>query len=380
MVRGSVVASSREAASENLASSGLFPLTVEDARPTAFAKPLTLSDTATGLRILATLIETGIPLRRALVTFETLAPHSWTPFCSLVQESVRQGATLGDALSVVPMHDGPTLLAMVRAGERAGKIGSSLLRAASLSESAQEVRDSILMALAYPLVLFVAGSVSLTLLLGVVVPRFSSILSDLGQELPPLTAVLIQAGHLVRQSAIPGTIVFLLVLVVAKMRLATHPGARQSLHRVLYSVPVLGAIRHSVATAKVSGALAELMESGLPLAAAMTSAAEVSGDEELIARMKRARERLTRGAPLGAALREERVLTAAAVQLVRAGEESGRPVDLLRHAARIEEAHARRAIHGGIKILEPALILTFASVVAIVATALLQAVYAVRPA
>jgi type II secretory pathway component PulF len=52
---------------------------------------------------------------------------------------------------------------------------------------------------------------------------------------------------------------------------------------------------------------------------------------------------------------------------------------MLSHAARIEQKRVDQIVKTGVRMLEPMLLLTFASVVAFVAAALLQAIYSVRP-
>jgi general secretion pathway protein F len=67
------------------------------------------------------------------------------------------------------------------------------------------------------------------------------------------------------------------------------------------------------------------------------------------------------------------------VRLVGAGEETGRLAELLEHAARIERERAQDITRAAVRLLEPGLILVFGALVALVAAALLQAVYSVRP-
>ncbi len=53
---------------------------------------------------------------------------------------------------------------------------------------------------------------------------------------------------------------------------------------------------------------------------------------------------------------------------------------MLAHAARIEDDRAEQRVRSLVRVLEPAMIIVFGGVVALVAAALLQAVYSVRPA
>ena len=377
--RGTLVAEGRDAASAALAARGLFTVALEQVRSTP-DRAVGARDVAVGLRILATLVETGIPLTRALAAFEELAPTGWRPWLPALQSRVREGRTLADALSLVPMRDGATLIGIVRAGERGGQLAGALGRTAVLAENAQATRDAIIAALMYPVVLLIAGSVSLFILIGVVVPRFALILADLGQSLPPATRALIALTDVTRAWAIPVFVVLAVLASTAMAWIARDATAKRRYHALLLHIPIIGSVRHTLATARFSAALAGLLESGLPLSSALPSAAEAAGDAEVSERTRRARERVLAGASFAGALRDERAITPAAAQLIRAGEEAGRLVDLLRHAAGIEESRGRRTIQTSVRLLEPAIIVAFALIVAFVAAALLQAVYAVRPA
>jgi len=72
-------------------------------------------------------------------------------------------------------------------------------------------------------------------------------------------------------------------------------------------------------------------------------------------------------------------LTPTAQQLLMIGETAGRLPTLLAKAAELEEQEAERSLKALVALLEPALILAFAGLVAFVAAALLQAVYSLRP-
>jgi type II secretory pathway component PulF len=52
---------------------------------------------------------------------------------------------------------------------------------------------------------------------------------------------------------------------------------------------------------------------------------------------------------------------------------------MLAHAARIEQQRSDRLVRTLVRMLEPILLLGFAALVALVAAALLQAIYSVRP-
>jgi len=92
-----------------------------------------------------------------------------------------------------------------------------------------------------------------------------------------------------------------------------------------------------------------------------------------------ARERVAQGAPLTGSLEREEVLGSGALQLVAVGESSGRLAEMCRRAGDLAAQEAERGLKTLVTLVEPALIVAFGGLVAFVAAALLQAVYAIRP-
>jgi type II secretory pathway component PulF len=148
----------------------------------------------------------------------------------------------------------------------------------------------------------------------------------------------------------------------------------------LLSVPLVGAVRRAGATGRACEALASLLDSGVPVAPALTNAASAAGDAAIRSRLQSARLAVIRGERLSTALRDSDAMTATVVRLTRAGEEAGRLSDMLHHAARIETERAEATVQRIVRLIEPALILAFGGVIAFVAASLLQAIYTIRPA
>jgi type II secretory pathway component PulF len=172
------------------------------------------------------------------------------------------------------------------------------------------------------------------------------------------------------------------VVVISALMTAwiATPTGRRRWHRSLLELPVIGRLRRRVAVARMMHALGALLESGVTIATALTFAARATGDAELEARTIAAGKRIASGEPLSGALSTVDAATPTTIRLLRAGEESARLASMATHAARIEQREADRVVRLLVRLLEPALLLVFASVVAFVAAALLQAIYSVRPA
>jgi type II secretory pathway component PulF len=379
MEQGVVRAESPEGAREQLFARGLFPLELRAERGAVAHRPgLSPQDLAVGLRVLATLLESGLPLARALGALDELVPTSWRPALPELRSAVREGKSLAAALAAAPVAFPPLVVGLVQAGEGGSGLAAAVTRAAELTESAAETRRAIRAALAYPLVLAGAGTASVILLVGFVLPRFAAILADLGQALPPTAALVLGMADAARAGWLPALALLIAVLVVGRAWVSTE-GGRERWHSFLLALPVVGEARRAGAVARFAAALGALLESGVPIAPALGSAVRAAGDAAIARRVGDAREAVLGGAGLAASLDAANAATPTAVRLIRAGEESGRMVPMLAQVARIEAARAEARVRAAVRVLEPALILVFGGMVALVAAALLQAVYSVRP-
>lgn len=376
---GVLVAESREAVNRALGARGLWTLEVQEARRhLKRTTRISAADLALGLRVLATLLESGLPVGRALVSMSDIAPNSWTPFLPGIVREVNEGASLGSALERCRLAIPALVVGIVRAGEVGSGLAKSVRRAASVMEESAATRTAVRAALLYPCILALTGTVSVAILVGVVLPRFGAMLADLGQKLPPTTRFVLRASSLASATVLPFTFIVVMALAAWRVWLATDSGAARW-HHMLLKLPYWGAIRWSAGTARACAALAALLESGVPVSSALMHAARASGDAALAKRILAARTAVIAGARPSAAFLAEDALTAVAVRLVRAGEETGALSVMLAHAAHLEGERAIERVRSAVRLIEPGLILLFGGLVALVATALLQAVYSVRP-
>jgi len=377
--RDTVDAADAAEARRSVAARGLFLLSLEErALRRERRDPLSAADLALGLRVLGDLLESGLPVTRALQIFHELAPRAWRGALPAITQSVREGATLAAALELAPLEIPPLVIGIAQAGEAGTGIGPAIRRAADLIEAAAETQAALRSALAYPAVVAVAGMCAIAVLITVVLPRFAKILADLGQTLPASTQLVLRVADVGRAWLVPSLV--LSVIAGALWRSWTFADAgRAQWHGMLLHVPIIGTVRRGAASARMAHSLAALLDSGVPIASAMRHAAHASGDAELEARLLGARTRIIGGQPLSQALEASRAATTTTIRLARAGEESGRLASMLGHAARIEQKRVDTIVRTAVRMLEPVLLLTFASIVALVAAALLQAIYSVRP-
>jgi general secretion pathway protein F len=377
-VRGEVQATSPEGAAAVLTDRGLFPFAIDPAgapgvrnwrRPSA-------ADRAIVLRSLAALVHAGVPLEQALGVTAPLASAGLAPVIERVRERVREGSALAAAMAADGAAFTAVVTGLIRAGERGVGLGVALQQAADYLDEQAELHARIRTALTYPLLLLAVGAISVAVIVLVVVPRFAAVLSDVQAALPTATRLLIAGSATVRTYAVP-----LVALVVgggtALAWLARRQEAR--VHRLLGSLPVLGPLRRCLASSRACRTLGALLGSGVPTLTALEGAQAAAGDRDMRDRLTRVAERVRRGEGLAASVTAEQALTPTAARLLAIGERSSTLPELCNRAAALEAAQGERRVRGLVTVLEPALILVFAGLVAFIAAALLQAIYAIRP-
>jgi type II secretory pathway component PulF len=369
-------AASEPAAAAVLSARGLYPVSVEASQPSgSFFRRASSRQLAMVFESLAAFVEAGVPLEKAIVATKRVASGQLRDSLGRVAQRVREGSSLGSALAAEGCFS-PVTVGLVRAGERGVGLGAALGQAAAQLEREAETEARVRTALTYPALLLVVGSGAIALIVLFVIPRFAALLGDLGQALPAATRLLLALSDGAREYGLVLGAGGVGVAVIAARAINEH---RPAWHGWLLQVPVVGALRLALASARASRTLGALLGSGTPALAALGIAREAAGDAAVAARMAAARSRVAEGQGLTAALEATGALTSSALQLAAIGEGSGRLPILLAKAAELDDDEAERRLKTLVALLEPGLILLFAGLVAFVAAALLQAVYALRP-
>lgn len=388
-IDGVMEAHDPQAVIERLHREEYFPVRVEraDGRPRLGGLSLGLGasarvparDLLTFTQQLSTLLDAGIPLDRALAI---LADLSVSPrLRQIVQDvgqSVRTGSTLADALS--RHHPRPfsrLYINTVRAGEKGGVLEAALRRLGEHLEQTRELREALTSAMIYPALLLSVGVGAVIFLMTFVLPRFAGIFSDLHQELPLPTRVLLAASH--------GLTTYWWVLALGVVtallgwQLVTRSEAgRLAVDRWLLGLPALGDLLRKIEAGRFARTLGTLLRSGVPLLAALGVTREVAGNRVLAVALGAVQEGAKRGDGLARPMAESGAFPALAIHMVRVGEETGRIEDMLERVAASYETEIRVAVRRFIALLEPIIILGLGLVVLGIVLSILLAILSIN--
>ena len=332
------------------------------------------AEAALMFREMATLLRAGLPLDRALDIMAQLAGESsgGRVMADLLGR-VHGGSSLADAMEAQGESFPRFAIGMVKAGEMSGALEVVMARLADFTERTQELKEQVISAMLYPLLLFAVSLVAITLLLAVVLPQFKPLFDAAGTGLPMATRVVMQAGDFAAASwwLIPVVAVAALGLVV---RRRSDPHFRLALDRRLLNAPGLGRLIADIEVGRLLRGLSTLLVNGVPLLPALSILGETTGNAGMAAAIDRACDSLRQGRGFAEPLSADPWFPKVAARLLGVGEETGRLDDTVARAADILDSRSRRAMERGLALLGPVMTLGVGLLVAGIITAILVAV------
>lgn len=378
--RGVLQGDTARAVRASLRERGLNPLEVtpvEEARgASAFGRRgLSAGQLALFTRQLATLLGAGLPIDEALAALaEQGGDERSRTLTVALRAKVMEGAGLAAALADRPETFPEIYRASVAAGESSGRLDTVLERLADYAESRDALRQKVLAALAYPILLLLVALGVVTGLLSYVVPQIVGVFTNLKQALPWPTQTLIGLSHVVRDYG--WWLLALLLLIVGGTVFALRREAVQAAwHRTLLRLPLIGRLTRAANTARAARTLALLTASAVPLLDALAIAAKVVPNLPMREAMRRAALKVREGTGFARALGDSGYFPPVALRLIASGERSGELERMLEEAAKQQARELDRWLALLTATLGPAVILAVGAIVLFIVLAILLPIF-----
>jgi general secretion pathway protein F len=342
----------------------LLPVTVSEVaqkeanrqRSFSFIRRVSPADLSLFTRQLATLVRAGLPLEESLlaVSQQTEKPRVQSIILG-VRSKVMEGHTLADGLAEFPRVFPEIYRATVSAGEQAGHLDNVLERLAVYTESREEMRQKILAAMLYPIVLTVMCFIIVSALLVFVVPKVVSVFEATKAQLPLITRVLIGTSGFLRVYGI-WLVILAIIAAVLFGRWLRDPVARRRYHRLQLRLPLIGKLARGFNTARFTRTFSILSASSVPVLEAMRIAGEVVTSLPMRDAVMDAAARVREGAPIGRSLSASKLFPPMTVHLISSGESSGELDSMLEQAAISQERELDAILAAMVGLLGPLLI------------------------
>jgi type IV pilus assembly protein PilC len=329
-------------------------------------------------RQLATLIDSGLPLLRGLTVLAKQEPNPvLRGTISALADSVQSGSTFSEALAQHPRIFNKLYVNMVKAGELGGVLEVVLVRLAEYQEKAHKLKNKIVSAMVYPvIVMFIAVAILVFLML-FIVPKFESMFAELGDsQLPMISQVVFGTSKFFLNSTIKPipNVVWLFVAAGGIFALLNMWGkskkGRRSIDTLKLRLPIFGDIQRKSAIARFSRTLGTLVTSGVPILQALNITRDTAGNVVVSDAIEKVHEAVKEGESIVTPLQASNVFPSMVISMVDVGEETGQLPEMLLKVADVYDDEVDNAVTALTSILEPIMIVILALVVGAVVFAL----------
>ena len=381
-ITGTLEADGRDAAFSQLLARRLVVLNIEEAKAaattaasSAFLLPFKRQKVRTDSLIfftyqLSAMLGAGLPIVRSLsVLEEEMSEPYFREVIKTVRGDIEGGEAFTGALSKFPKVFNRVYVNLVSAGEQSGNLDDVLKRLAQYMDNILRLMRKIRSALAYPVILSLVTVVVVTLLMVKVIPVFEEVYSGANVELPGLTQLVIDTSRFMREYflAIFGGIIG---IAAAGYWFYRTPYGRKLFHTYILKIPVIGLLIRKNLYARVGRTLAVLVASGVPMLATLNLVRQAAGNvilEEAIASIAK---EIERGHSLSTGMRQTGVFSSMFVQMVSAGEETGKLPEMLSNVADFYENEVNVMADMLATLLEPIFIVGVGSTIGFIVIAM----------
>jgi general secretion pathway protein F len=336
---------------------------------------ISTADLSLFTRQLATLVRAGLPLEESLlaVSQQTEKPRVQSIILG-VRAKVMEGHPLADGFTDFPRVFPEIYRSTVAAGEQSGKLDGVLERLADYNEGREQIRQKILAAMLYPIVLSVMCFAIVTGLMVYVVPKVVAVFESAKGKLPLITQILIATSDFIRNYGIYMAIIAVVAGYLFR-RWLRNPNNLRRWHRAQLRMPMIGKMSRGFNTARFTRTFSILSASSVPVLEALRISGEVVTNLPMRDAVAEAAARVREGAPIGRSLAVSKLFPPMTIHLISSGESSGELDNMLERAAIAQERELDGLLSGMVGLLGPMLIVGMGGFVMAIVFAMLLPIF-----
>ena len=328
-------------------------------------------------RQLATLIDSGLPLLRGLTVLGKQEPNQvLRGTINSIADSVQGGSTFSESLAQHPRIFDKLYVNMVKAGELGGVLEVVLTRLAEYQEKAHKLKNKIVAAMVYPVIVMFIAVAILTFLMLFIVPKFKEMFADMGgAELPTISKVVFGfSDFMMKINFIVPNAVWILFSLFGVWLIfqfwGRTKGGRRLLDTFKLRIPLFGEIQRKSAVSRFSRTLGTLVTSGVPILQALNITKETAGNVVISEAISKVHESVKEGESIVQPLQASKVFPSMVISMVDVGEETGQLPEMLLKIADVYDDEVDNAVTALTSVLEPIMIVFLALVVGAIVFAL----------
>jgi len=326
---------------------------------------------------LAVMIESGLSLHAALSHLEQQASNvTLKNVIGELAADLKAGIPLHETLEKHPRIFSQLYCSMIEANESSGTLDEGLRQIARELKDQIDTRAKVQQSLTQPIIIIVAAIGVFVLLTVFVMPKLTSIFSELGAELPLIARILVNFSDFINAYKLE-LLVAILVIALGIMLIYRNRSGKNLLDKRILKLPLVGDLVLWQNTARISRSLSNLLKSGILLPNALNIVLRSLGNSQIHEALNGVRTRLLQGQSFSSSLKDDNILPKLLMEMVAVGEKAGSLDTSLTTVADYFETKTQRRVTRLTSLLEPALIIILALGVGFIAIAVFSTVYGV---
>src|SRR5580704_2332569 len=309
------------------------------------------------VRQLSPMVDSGLSVVRSLgILAAQVENRELARVLNEVRLDLEHGSSLSMACAKHPKVFSNLYCTLVQAGEIGGNLDEVLGSLADTIEKQAQLNRTIRSAMTYPAVVLCVMGLIFTAMIVFIVPVFQKLFKSLGGKLPLPTRILIEISQIITSVWVLLIIAIVVgVIIGVRKWIATDEGRRRW-DRWMLKPPIFGNLFHKVALARMSGTLASLIGSGVPILESLDICADIAGNRTVGDVLIEAKNGVREGRPLADPLREhEEVIPPLVVQMIEVGEQTGSLDAMLKKVAEFYDQEIEATVNNLTALLEPLL-------------------------
>ncbi|GAA5416241.1 type II secretion system protein F [Paraliobacillus ryukyuensis] len=375
LIKGRITGETEQEAIRQIKLNDLILFELKELNPLLYqdiyiGNPVKNKDFVIFLRQFSTLIDAGITLvETTKILEEQTQSKPLKKALKQIQYSLEEGTSLSDALAEFPRLFPELLISMVQAGEVSGNLDEIMNRMANYYEKQYQLKQKIVTALTYPIVVGVIAIVITVFLLAVIVPVFTDMFLQFDQEIPVYTSIVLQISDVVQ--TFWWLVLLIVILIAVGIRLLNrNPNMAYMFDTIKLRMPIFGSFVQKAILSRMTQTLSSLLNSSVPILQAVSITENVIGNRVIKHVLRNARDSLEKGESLAEPMQNHWVFPKLITQMIHVGERTGSIDAMLKKVSEFYEQELDESSDKLKALIEPIMIIFLAVIVGAIVLAI----------
>ena len=324
---------------------------------------------------LSVMIKAGIDIRGAVAGIaEQIEKPKFKKIVEQMRQDLEAGRPFSEALARHPKVFSPLYINMVRASEMSGSFGHMLERIADYLRQQVETRAMVRGAMIYPAIIAFMAMFTTVFLLTFVLPKFTALFAGKEAILPMPTKVLLAISHVLRTYwyAVVGGIA---AVGTGFYYLVHTPLGHAWWDATKLQVPLFSRVFRALYITRGLQTMGEMVNAGVPMLETLKITGDVSGNQVFKRMWMKVYESVKEGKKISAPLAQDTLLPKNVIQMISAGEESGKLGEVLADISEYYSKELRNTIKAATAMIEPLMIVLMGVLVGFIAMSIILPIF-----